>query len=435
MRPETRYARTPDGIYIAYQTIGDGPIDLVWQFEWIGNVDTIWECRPYASWLEGLASFSRVILHDRRGTGASSRNVEYPNLETRVADLRVVLDEVGADRPVLAGALEGGAPNVLFAATDPERVQSVVWWYPAPRTERSADYPFGATAEFLEEGTRDTERHWGTEAYDIADMFAFGAKGDAVPWGWLSRQTATPDVALQMDRIYNETDVRDAMGAITAPVLLMARERDREALTYLATLLRRPEVRLFPGEDALQVDEQPAVLDAVRAFVGVEPARPELDTFLSTVLLTDIVGSTQQQAAAGDRRWRGVIERHHAIVREALDRWNGVERDTAGDGFYATFDGPARAIRCALEIGTRVQDLGIEIRAGVHTGECELIDGKVGGIAVAIGARVSALAGASEVLVSQTVKDLVAGSGLTFRERGEHELKGVPDTWRLYAVT
>ena len=357
-----------------------------------------------------------------------------PNLETRVADLKVVLDAVGSERPVLGGALEGGAPNVLFAASDPERVHSLFWWYPTARQARSTDYPYGPSPEILERFRQDTADHWGTDAYNFGDLQASGSDTEPVPWGWLSRQTATPDVAVEMVRILRDTDVRGAMPAITAPVLLMARDRDHETLEYLASLLRQPQIRLFPGDDVLKIHEQPAVLDAIRDFVGIEPAPPELDTILSTVLFTDVVGSTGKQAAMGDRRWKGVIEEHHAIVREALRRWHGVESATAGDGFYATFDGPARAIRCALEVGSRVLDLGIEIRAGVHTGECELIDGKISGMTVSIGARVAATAGPSEVLVSQTVKDLVAGSGLSFRDAGEHELKGVPDRWRLYSV-
>jgi class 3 adenylate cyclase len=234
-----------------------------------------------------------------------------------------------------------------------------------------------------------------------------------------------------MDRIYNETDVRGAMPSIAAPVLLVARENDRKALEYLATLLRQPQIELFPGADELKIHEQPAVLDAIREFVGIEPAATELDTVLSTVLFTDVVGSTQKQAGMGDHRWKGVIEEHHTIVRDCLGRWRGLESDTTGDGFYATFDGPARAIRCAIEIVQRVRSLGIEIRAGVHIGECEVMNGKISGISVSIGARIAAKTGASEVLVSQTVKDLVAGSGLTFQNAGEHELKGVPDRWRL----
>jgi len=434
VNPDTHYAKTPDGAYIAYQTVGDGPIDIVWQFEWIGNVDTIWEYRGYAEWLQGLASFSRLILHDRRGTGASSRNVDLPNLETRVADMEAVLDAVGSERAVLGGTLEGGAPNVLFAATVPERVHSLFWWYPAPRTTVAPDYPYGVSPELLERGAQAVVDHWGADPYGFEELQAFAPTTGHVPWGWLTRQTTTPDVALEMDRIYNETDVRGAMPAISAPVLLLAREQDRGALTYLASLLRQPQIRLFPGAGAMTSDEQPIVLGTIREFVGIEPAVPELDTFLSTVLFTDVVGSTQRQAAMGDHRWKSLIEQHHAVVREALRRWHGVESATAGDGFYATFDGPARAIHCAMEIGQGVRDLGLEIRAGVHTGECKLIDGQISGITVSIGSRVAAKAGASEVLVSQTVKDLVAGSGLSFKEAGEHELKGVPDRWRLYSV-
>jgi class 3 adenylate cyclase len=432
--PQTRYAKTPDGAYIAYQTVGDGPIDIVWQFDWLGNVDTIWEYRPLAEWFRGLASFSRLILHDRRGTGASSRNVDLPNLETRVADLTAVLDAVDSDRPVLGGALEGGAPNVLFAATYPERTHALFWWYPAPRTTSAPDYPFGASEDLIARSTSATIDLWGTDAYGYSVYTGKEPGRDPTPWGRLSRQTTTPDVAAEFDRIYNETDVRGAMPSIAAPVLLLARENDREALTYLATLLRQPRMQLFPGADELKVDEQPPVLDAIREFVGVAPAAPELETILSTVLFTDVVGSTRKQAELGDRRYKGLIEQHHAIVREALERWRGLESSTAGDGFYATFDGPARAIRCALEVRDRVIDLGIEIRAGVHTGECELIDGEISGLTVSIGARVAAKAGPSQVLISQTVKDLVAGSGFTFEDAGEHELKGVPDRWRLYRV-
>lgn len=433
MISETRYAKTPDGVYLAYQTVGEGSIDIVWQFEWCGNVDAIWDHRPYGEWLTRLASFSRVILHDRRGTGASSRNVDPPNLETRVADLTVVLDAVGTDRVVLGGALEAGAPNVLFAASVPERVLSLFWWYPAPRTTLALDYPFGAPESLLGAATQDIVDNWGTDAYGMSEMETFASENEPFPWGRLTRQTATPDVAVAMDAIYNQTDVRGAMPAISAPVLLLAREQDRAALEYLASLLRNPQIRLFPGQGSMTLEEMPAVLDAIRTFAGLE-SRPELDTILSTVLFTDVVDSTRMQAAIGDHRYKGLIEQHHAIVRDELRRWRGVESATAGDGFYATFDGPARAIRCALQIGQRVRDLGIEIRAGVHTGECELMDGKIGGITVSIGARVAAKANASEVLVSQTVKDLVAGSGFLFHDSGQHELKGVPDTWRLYRV-
>jgi class 3 adenylate cyclase len=432
---ETGYARTDDGVYIAYQTVGQGPVDIAWQFEWMGNVDVIWQSKVHAAWFEGLASFSRLILHDRRGTGASSRNVDPPNLETRVSDLRAVLDAAGSARPVLGAQLEGGAASVMFAATHPERVHSLFWWYPAPRSVEGPDYPWGMNEETFAEEMHDIANAWGTKAFEEGGGTSTGSE---LPYSLLSRQTATPDVAVELENIWRETDVRGTLPAVTAPSLLLARHQDQEALDYIATLMPRASVRLLPGAPTFtslpSIEEQPEVLAAIRAFIGLEARAPELETVLSTVLFTDIVRSTETQAAVGDRAWKVLVEQHHAIVRETLARWRGVENDTAGDGFYATFDGPARAIRCAHEVSERVLDLGIEIRAGIHTGECELIDGKYGGITVSIGARVASMAEPSEVLVSQTVKDLTAGSGFTFADAGEHELKGVPDRWRLYRV-
>ncbi|MEA2581177.1 MAG: hypothetical protein QOE83_2069 [Actinomycetota bacterium] len=432
---DTRYARGDDGTYIAYQTVGRGPIDIAWQFEWMGNVDVIWQSRVFAAWFEGLASFSRLILHDRRGTGASSRNVPPPNLETRVSDLRNVLDAAGSERPVLGGQLEGGAANVMFAATHPERVHSLFWWYPAPRSVKGPGYPWGMDEEAFAAEMDDIASDWGTQAFEEGGGVATGSK---LPYSLLSRQTTTPDVALELERIWRETDVRGTLPAVTAPTLLLARHQDTEALGYISSLMPHATVRLFPGSPEFTslpaIEEQPGILAAIRGFIGLDARAPELDTVLSTVLFTDIVGSTQKQAALGDRTWKALIEQHHAIVRQTLTRWRGLENDVAGDGFYATFDGPARAIRCAQELTERVSDLGIEIRAGIHTGECELIDGKCAGLTVSIGARVASRAGPSEVLISQTVKDLTAGSGFTLEDAGEHELKGVPDRWRLYRV-
>jgi class 3 adenylate cyclase len=426
---DVRYAKAQDGAYIAYLTLGEGPIDIAWQPDIYSNVDVIWQVPKYAAWFRGLAGFSRLILHDRRSTGASSRNVEPPNLETRVTDCLAVLDAVGSERPVLGGQLEGGAANVLFAATMPERVHSLFWWYPAPRSAQAPDYPWGGTPEDLDSRMQEKADHWGTRGFYDPDDPTF-------PWALLSRQSTSPDVAIEQELIWRQTDVRGTLPAVTAPTLLLAREHDREALDYLAALMPNATVRLFPGSGDLipAIDEQPSVLRAIREWIGAEMPAPELDTVLATVLFTDIVGSTERQAALGDQGWKELVGRHHAIVRDALERWRGVENDTAGDGFFAAFDGPARAIRCAQEVTQEVRDLGIEIRAGVHTGECTVIDGKVAGIGVAIGSRVGDAAGASEVLVSQTVKDLVAGSGFAFEDAGEHELKGVPDRWRLYRV-
>jgi class 3 adenylate cyclase len=435
---DTRYARAPDGAYIAYQVVGDGPIDLSWQLEFFGNVDLIWEVPDLSSHLRRLSEFCRVIVHDRRGTGLSSRNVPAPNLETRVADLRAVLDAVGSERPVLGSAIEGGAPDVLFAATDPDRVRSIVWYGPAARIAWAPDYPWGLGPDYFDRDQRSLEV-WGTAAYGeaFAEMEAtvghiVGPEEHGIR-AMISRHTATPDVAQELSRVWYETDIRPLLPSVRAPALLIshdAEERDVAEMEHVASLMPNATTLVIPG--AAQVDNYGPVTDAIRDFLGVAPAPTGLDTILSTVLFTDIVGSTERQAALGDRGWKQLVERHHATIRTALERWRGTDNDTAGDGFYATFDGPARAIRCALEVADHVHDLGIEIRAGVHTGECEIIDGKTGGLTVTIGARIAALAGGSQILISQTVKDLVAGSGLSFRDAGEHTLKGVPERWRLY---
>ena len=447
--PDPRYVKAEDGAYIAYQVVGDGPVDIAWQFDFWGNIDIWWEGPFDRSWFEGLARVGRLILHDRRATGLSSRNVAAPNLETRVADLRSVLDEVGSETTVLGGWFESMAPCMLLAASDPERVRALVWWNPVPRTLWTHDYPWGMRPDELAR-ERESLEHWGTIDYALvwADMFseqnnARPPEADIRQTAKLSRQTCTPDVALEISKIWWDTDIRPVLPAVQAPALLIVAEgsgTNPEVAEYVASLMPNAQVRSFTDPVLLPTTQAEAErivrprLEAIQRFVGVEPRRAALDTILSTVLFTDIVGSTEQQARLGDRGWKELVERHHAAVREALHAWRGVENDTAGDGFYATFDGPARAIHCAHEVRDRVRDLGMEIRAGVHTGECELIDGKCGGIAVTTGARIAALAEPSQVLVSQTVKDLVAGSGFAFEPAGEHELKGVPDRWRLFSA-
>ena len=437
---DTHYAVTADGVYIAYQILGDGPIDAVWQPDWPGNIDIEQESLFLQIWFEELASFSRLILHDRRGIGLSSRNVALPNLETRVSDLLLVLDAVGSDHPVLIGIFESGAPNALLAATRPERVQSMVWVEPTPRCAWAPDYPWGRKPEDLEAELRDIDL-WGTLAYGRSLVQDAASHDNEMPpdstaarMAKASRNACTPDVARDLAKIWYETDVRGVLSAVQVPTLILAHPERKNVFDCahdVASLIPGAELRGIPGR-AWSEEGIRSMADEVRRFVGAERTPTELGTILSTVLFTDIVDSTQKQASLGDHRWRQLIERHHVLVRDALKRWRGVEIDTAGDGFYASFDGPARAIRCAQDACARVVDLGIEMRAGVHTGECELINEKVGGIAVSIGARVAALAGPSEVLISQTVKDLVAGSGFTFEDAGLHELKGVPDRWRLY---
>jgi class 3 adenylate cyclase len=440
--PDTQYATTPDDVYIAYQVAGEGSVDVAWENDFVGNVDVMWETPVFGPLFGGIASFARLILHDRRGTGLSSRNVSPPNLETRVADLRVVLDAVGSERPVLAGVIEGGASNALFAATSPDRVQSIVWWGPSARSVWSPDYPWGAGPEYVAVNERELQ-HWGT--LEGARIWAEGesiyghvfTEDEIRAYAKLSRHTGTPDVAKELTRIWYETDIREVLPSVNVPALLLdqyATQSDVEEVQYIASLMPLADLKVLPQGMLSSPQVLSAVVDEIRRFVGVDAPVPDLDTVLATVLFTDIVASTQKQAALGSRAWKELIQRHHAIVREALKRWHGVEVDTAGDGFYATFDGPARAIRCALDVVLRIRELGIEVRAGVHTGECEIVDGKCTGIAVSIGARVASTAGPSEVRVSQTVKDLVAGSGLAFEDAGEHELKGVPDRWRLFAA-
>ena len=448
--PDPRYVMTEDGAYIAYQVVGDGPVDIAWQFDFYGNIDLTWDGPVDRAWFEGLAAFGRLILHDRRATGLSSRDVPAPNLETRAADLRAVLDAVGSERVVLGGWFESLAPCVLLAATDPGRVGALVWEFPVPRTIWAPDYPWGWGPEEVAR-ERAGLAHWGTIEHGRAWAEQFAADIGSRPpeeevraVARISRNTCTPDVAAKLCEIWWETDVRGVLPTVQVPTLLMVGEGEGKApevAEYVASLMPQAEVKVIPGgggypsgRDEIERHVRPR-LEAIQRFVGVEPMRVAMDTILSTVLFTDIVASTEHQARLGDRAWKELVERHHATVRAALGGWRGVENDTAGDGFYATFDGPARAIHCALETRNRVRDLGIEIRAGVHTGECELIDGKAGGIAVTTGARIAALAQPSQVLVSQTVKDLVAGSGFSFEPAGEHELKGVPDRWRLYAAT
>jgi class 3 adenylate cyclase len=439
IEPEFGYARAPDGAYIAYETVGEGP-DLFWQADFLANVDVAWEDPWYRRFFTALASFARLTIHDRRATGLSSRDVGAPNLETRVADMLCVMDAVGAEHPVLGGERETGAPSAMLVATYPGRARSLIWYAPTARSTWAPDYPWGAGPEYVDR-EREALVRWGTSGFAEAFVRAEAALGHEMPLEdyrhlsrW-SRHTTTPDVARELSRIWYETDIRPILPAIRVPTLLMTFEQgmanERAEAGFVATEVPGATLALLPGaETDLRVE--PAI-ERIRAFLGVPPAAGS-DAVLATVLFTDIVDSTTLQARLGDRGWKDLIERHHELVRDLLGRYRGIEQDTAGDGFFARFDGPARAIRCAQEIVTAVRSLGLEVRGGLHTGECELADDKCAGLAVSIGARVMARAGASEVLVSQTVKDLVAGSGLTFEDAGEHELKGVPDRWRLYRV-
>ncbi len=436
--PETRYAKTLDGGYIAYKVLGDGPNEIAIVGSIATNIELFLEFAPAArSWFE-LASFSRLSLHDRRGTGLSDDMGGLPDLETRAADLLAVLDAAEQEQATLLAAGDGGMVAALLAATHPDRVTGLVWFGAQARSVAATDWPYGRDRSDVDRLGHEAEAGWGTEAF-VRQMYPNAEMDDeAIRFlARMQRHACGPATAVGFIRLLHEYDVREILPTLRLPVLVLATEGFSddgivEQAKATAELIPNAVVHSLPPSASRLWD--PRVVGETLAFCGIERPPPELDTVLATILFTDIVGSTEKQAALGDHGWKELVERHHAMLRGALSRWRGVENDTAGDGFYATFDGPARAIRCAEEVAGQVRDLGIEIRAGVHTGECEFIDDKLGGITVSIGARVSALAGPSEVLVSQTVKDLVAGSGLSFEDAGEHELKGVPDHWHLYRV-
>jgi pimeloyl-ACP methyl ester carboxylesterase len=445
--PETRYAKTVDGVHIAYQVVGEGPIDLVYVSGWISNVDLNWMFPDYARFLRRLASFSRLIIFDKRGVGLSDRvpDKELPDLETRMDDLVAVMDAAGSSRAIMFGESDGGPLCALFAATYPDRVLGLVMHGPDVRAAWAPDAPWGMTSEDFTAEVENIERGWGTSRFErgFIEEIAPSMVGDEDFLKWTTtyfRQSASPGAAMALNRMWYAIDIRDVISAVWVPTLILNRAsailNPVEETRYMAERMTGAEYVELPGADHLPwVGDQEALLEHVERFVSsTRDEEAELDRVLATVLFTDIVDSTAMAVASGDAAWKALAERHHGMVRALLARYRGVEVDTAGDGFFATFDGPARAVRCAREIVQTVKPLGIELRAGVHTGEVESINGKAGGVAVVIGARVGALASASEVWASSTVKDLTAGSGLTFEDAGEHELKGVPDRWHLFRV-
>jgi len=441
MRPVTRYARS-GGVNIAYQVVGSGPIDLVYVMGWVSNLDEFWEEPSYARFLNRLASFSRLILFDKRGTGLSDRvpEAELPTLEQRMDDVRAVMDAVDSPRAALMGISEGGPMCALFSATYPQRVAALVIVGGYARRLWAPDYPFAPNREEHERFMQEVREGWGGPvglAHRAPSMMDDERFKDW--WARYLRMSASPGAVLALTRMNAEIDVRGVLPTIHVPTLIIHRSHDRalhvEHARYMARQIPDARYVEVPGDDHLPfVGDQDAILDEIEEFLTGVRRGPEPDRVLATVLFTDIVGSTELAARLGDRRWRDLLDAYHAQVRRELARFRGREIDTAGDGVLATFDGPARAIRCACGINQAVRDLGIEVRSGLHTGEIEVMGAKVGGIAVHIGARVAAHAGAGEVLVSSTVKDLVAGSGLHFEDRGARALKGVPGEWRLFAV-
>jgi pimeloyl-ACP methyl ester carboxylesterase len=440
LMPETTYARSGD-VHIAYQVFGEGDFDLVLVPGFITHVELVWENAAAARYLERLASFARVIIYDRRGSGLSDPVPEAPTLEQRMDDVRAVMDAAGSERAVLLGISEGVSMSILFAATYPERVQALVCWGGMARSTEDVDYPFAPPAEaLLQSGFEFILPHWGTGAVievvapsqaDNPESRAFFAK--------MERQSASPGMMTSLAQMFLDIDVRDVLPTVHVPTLVMHRRYDRlvniRAGRYLAE--RMPNARFVevPGDDHTPWYEEPErSLGEIQEFLTGARFEPEPDRILATVVFTDIVDSTKTAAELGDSRWREVLEGHQLDVTDALARYKGRQVKSTGDGFLATFDGPARAIECARAILSSAGQRGIRVRAGLHTGECEVMGDDIGGLAVHIAARVSALAGPSEVLVSRTVKDLVVGSGLEFEDRGEHMLKGITDSWRLHAV-
>ena len=442
--PETRYAKAADGPFIGYQVVGDGPVDLVFVPYDYSNIEAGWDLPQFASFVRGLASVARVLLFDRRGAGTSDRSWTgaAATIEAQMDDIRAVMDAAGSERAVLFGIESGAMLCFVFAATYPARTAGVAVLGAEARGTRIPDYPWAWSEERYEEHFRQVEAGWGSPSFvrTLTEMTSPSLSGDPVfldGFGRLLRLSQSPGDAIARDRAVMGADVRHILPTIQVPTLVLHRTGDRlEPIgqgRYIAEHTPGARFLELPGEDHLfPMDD---VVPHLGAFIeSLRAEQAEFDRVLATVLVTDIVDSTAQAAVVGDAAWRDVRARHDQIVRSQIARYRGTEIKTMGDGFLAIFDGPARGVRCAEALVAAMQPLGIEVRTGLHTGEVAREGADISGIGVVIGSRVGAIAGPNEVLVSQTVKDLVAGSGLTFEDAGEHELKGVPDRWRLYRV-
>lgn len=439
--PTTLYTRS--GEYnIAYQVVGDGDLDFLYIPGYVSNVELAWEEPLLARFLERLASFSRLILFDKRGTGLSDRVPvdQLPTLEERMQDVVAVLDAAGSSRAALLGHSEGGNLAVLYAATHPERTLALVTTGIFASRIRSDDYPWAPTLEERERYIADVEANWGTDA-DVERLAPSASQDEAFAKRLATyfRRSASPGAAAALLRVNSQIDIRNLLETVRVPTLVIHRTDDRDTSVdegrWIAS--RIPDARFLelPGPDHLPwVGDQDRLLDAVEEFVTGQRPVPRADRVLATVLVTDIVGSTERAVALGDREWKELLQQHRAAVRRELERFDGREVDTAGDGFLVTFAGPGRAIRAAAAIVEALRPLGVEVRCGVHTGECELMADGIGGVAVHIAARVAGLAVPGEILVTRTVTDLVAGSGISFEPRGEQALKGIPDPQPLFGV-
>ena len=443
MRPETRYARSSEG-YVAYQVFGEGPRDLLFVTNWGTNLDAMWEEPSLAFYFHRLGRIGRVICFDKRGTGVSDPVPlgSLPTLEEWMDDARTVLDAAGSNHAAIIGDTEGGPMAMLLAATYPDRALALVLVNTFARWQRAPDYPIGMPEHTMKRLLERYEKNWGQDPAILA-LTAPSVADDARMRQWITRYqrlAIPPGASTEMYRWITQLDVRSVLPTITVPTLVLHRKDNRHYRVafgrYLAENISKARLIELPGADCypFHTPEGAGSLDDIQEFLTGVRQGPSAERELATVLFTDIVGSTDIAAEIGDARWLELRAMHDELVRRNLAAFRGREIDTTGDGFLATFDGPARAIHCAVQIRDAVQSLGIKIRAGLHTGEIELRDGGIGGLAVHLAARVMSVAGPDEVIVSGTLGDLVVGSGIVFEDRGSHTLKGIPGKWRLFHV-
>lgn len=441
MLPKTRYARSDD-VLIAYQVTGDRPVDVVWAPGTMSHLDLDWEIPSRALFFERFSQFCRLIRFDKRGTGLSDRPVKMATLEERTDDIRAVMDAVGIERANIFGVSEGGSMACLFAATYPQRVNSLVVWGAQARWIATPDHPWGQARAEHDAMLKMVLEDWPSLEYITGPGAGVGKDADPAYIESIvryMRAAASPSAVYAYEQMNGAIDTRPILSAIKAPTLVMNRTGDPcahvEAARDMARRIPGAKFIEYPGKShSMMLDDMETILSDIQEFVTGERPIEASDRILATVLFLDIASSTERATELGDAAWRNLLNSYYSIVRRELARFRGKETNTAGDSFLATFDGPARAVRCALAVTLGVKQLGIDVRAGVHTGECELMGDNVGGIAVNIGARVMSKAEPGNVLVSGTVKDLVAGSGIDFRDMGTHLLKGVPGEWRLFAT-
>ena len=438
--PETRYAKSGD-VHIAYQQFGEGPIDLVFVPGWASHLDLAWDDPSIAQFLGQLGSFARVVWFDKRGTGLSDKVGDLPILEVRTDDVRAVMDAVGFERASIFGVSEGGSMSALFAATYPERTNALVLFGAFACRLRTDDYPWAPTREEREEWIRSLEAGWGP-GKEIEHL-APSRVNDPAFRSWFrryGRASVSPSAAVALARMNSEIDIRAVLPTIHVPTLVLQRSGDLDVPAgngqYLARSIPGAKLVMLPGNDHLIfAGDMDAIAGEVEEFLTGHRSHAPVDRVLTTMLFTDLVGSTEVASGLGDRDWADLLARHNQRVRADLARFGGREVKTTGDGFLATFDGPARAVRCAASIRDDLRSLGLAVRCGVHTGECEMMKDDIGGVGVHIASRVMSLAQAGEILVTSTVKDLTSGSGILFADRGEHALKGVQDPWRIFAAS